>query len=350
MIDKQELAQEIGNFFGTYFLQDGQFCIDNYDTVYRYDSVDALLTDWVNSLVEHQNDNPDLSGYWEAEIDFIYSQVIGKYPEGVRPVENKTKDKTWKASIDVKDPSNPHGKNLHLGTYASIVDAVIARKVFAARMELEPFRTLEFWTDEAKKVQAQAKESKTESKTVVQNLISAIIEYGSESCWTDQDVFDTLKSCGLSYDDFQQAGYKSFARKYFQEEYSFGPSRTYVAETNIKNSPKEVLAQDPYLYACLADKGYLFLVRAVNEKDAENTGLKWYQENVFEPGRFSCWKAEISDLEFPDRSEILESDLYLSMVKTAATQKMSLIQQIQNAEDRSSSASDSQKHKNDVQR
>ena len=332
MIDKYELAKEIGNFFGTYFEQNGKFCINNYDDIFRYDSVDALLTDWVNSLVEHQNDNPDLSGYWESEIEFIYTQVIGKYPDGVRPVENKTKDKTWKSSIDVKCPGNSHGKNLHLGTYTSVVDAIVARKVFAARMELEPHRPLNFWESAAKEVQAEAKAVKSELKTVTANLISAMAAYGADTCWTDREVFDALRGCGLTFEDFYKAGRGEWAKNFFREDSAPAEILIFPAETDARKLNSLATECDPYLFTCCADDGFSFLVRGTCLEDAEKCGILWYEENVFEPGKFKCWKTDRDDLDVLNRHEILESHAYVSMVHESSNSKKPLSQQILNAE------------------
>lgn len=130
-MNKLELCKEIGNYFGTYFEEEGRYCIDNYDTVFRYDSVDKLLADWVDTLVENHHDtmnnNDGCNNSWENEILFIYSKVIGKYPVGVRPYVGKLKT-TYRAYIDIKADGYPHGKNIHLGTFESIVDAIYARK------------------------------------------------------------------------------------------------------------------------------------------------------------------------------------------------------------------------------
>ncbi len=138
-MDKRELCKEIGNFFGDYFEENGQLCIDNFESIFRYDTEDALLTDWVDTLVESHRDtmgNPksairEINDGWEKEILFIYQEVIGKYPAGVRAVEGKEGTK-WGCSVDVTVPgeTSAHGKNLYLGTYGSIVDAIFARRAF----------------------------------------------------------------------------------------------------------------------------------------------------------------------------------------------------------------------------
>lgn len=133
-MDKRKLCKEIGDFFGNYFEENNQYCIDNGLEVFRYDSTDDLLKDWVSTLIENQHDTSDNPGSayrvvndsWEQEIVFIYSEVFGKPPSGVRFVEGSMR---WESYADIHDGSK-HGKNLHLGTYSSIVDAIYARKAF----------------------------------------------------------------------------------------------------------------------------------------------------------------------------------------------------------------------------
>lgn len=138
-MDKTTLCKNIGEFFGDFFEDSGKLCIDNGDHVFRYDTEDDLLADWVDTLVENHHDTADncksnsrsINDSWEKEIVFIYKYVIGKFPAGVRAVEGK-KGTMWASSVDVMihGETSAHGKNLHLGTYASIVDAIYARKDF----------------------------------------------------------------------------------------------------------------------------------------------------------------------------------------------------------------------------
>jgi hypothetical protein len=139
-MNKNELCKEIGDYFGTYFEEGGLYCIDNYESVFRYDSTDKLLADWVDTLVENHHDTVDnndgCNNGWEKEIVFIYSEVIGKYPIGVRPYFGKKKT-TYSAYIDISADRHPHGRNIHLGTYNSIVDAIYARRNYIANNQKE---------------------------------------------------------------------------------------------------------------------------------------------------------------------------------------------------------------------
>ena len=128
-MNKFDLCKEIGGFFGDFFIDSEKLCIDNGEEVFRYDTPDDLLKDWIDTLIMHQHDTfGDPSGNWEKEIVFIYTDVLKKLPAGIRAVDNKY-GRTWYSYVDVADGSR-HGKNLHLGNYSSIVDAIYARKDF----------------------------------------------------------------------------------------------------------------------------------------------------------------------------------------------------------------------------
>ena len=58
---------------------------------------------------------------------FIYSCFKVKHPVGVRRIVNK-RETVWQAYADVCNREYPKGKNVHLGTYNSIVDAICARR------------------------------------------------------------------------------------------------------------------------------------------------------------------------------------------------------------------------------
>lgn len=74
--EKITLCKSIGNFFGDYFEEDGKLCIDNGDQVFKYDTPDDLLKDWMETLIEHQNATDDTSGNWNNAIDFIQTEII----------------------------------------------------------------------------------------------------------------------------------------------------------------------------------------------------------------------------------------------------------------------------------
>ncbi len=131
-MNEKDVAMQIGNFFGSYYEKDNQYCIDNGDQVFRYDSPKELLIDWLDTLVSHQHATKgDLSANWEKEIIYIYESVLEEWPAGVQPYRGRT-GTSWRSSMDVSviGEIDPHGKSLFLGTYPTIVDAITARKEF----------------------------------------------------------------------------------------------------------------------------------------------------------------------------------------------------------------------------
>lgn len=162
-MDKLALCREIGSFFGDFYEDSGQLCIDNGEKVFRYNTPEGLLKDWLDTLIWHQHDTAgDPSGSWEQVICFIYSDVIGEYPVGIRPYLGK-KQTMWRCSMDVLIPgqTSSHGKQLFLGTYSSIVDAIFARKAFQALVEAELNRespSIDALADRAKRIRLEEKE------------------------------------------------------------------------------------------------------------------------------------------------------------------------------------------------
>lgn len=126
LVRMKMLCEEIGNFFGKYKEENGFVSVSIDGMTCGYSSYARMLEDWVDTLVEsHAGGGSD----WEREILFIYFEALNKKPMGIRRVTGKRHD-SWCASVDVANPNYPHGKNLHLGTYKSIVDAICARKDF----------------------------------------------------------------------------------------------------------------------------------------------------------------------------------------------------------------------------
>lgn len=144
-MEKQNLCKQIGQTFGDYFEEDGQLCIDNGENIFRYNNPDELLADWVDTLVQQQiaidsaendNGNQDFSRYWENEVIYIYEQVIGKYPVGVKRLANTKLGNAcrWKCYVDVGF-GKYQSKTIHLGIYSSVVDAIAARQEFLLFLE-----------------------------------------------------------------------------------------------------------------------------------------------------------------------------------------------------------------------
>ena len=157
-----ELCKEIGDFFGMFYTEREMIYIDAGDKVYQYDKYEDMLLDWVDTLVESQESG---GGNWEKEIEFIYSLSPKKHPVGVRGVEGQ-RETVWQSSIDITNPQHPHGKNLCLGTYHSIVDAICARKRFLSCIDGVDTTTedgLNLATEVAKEMQSEAKKKKLAS-------------------------------------------------------------------------------------------------------------------------------------------------------------------------------------------
>ena len=66
----EALSRVIGEFFGAYKAEKGKFIIDNGERIFEYESAEALLRDWLSTLVESQKCG---SSDWSAEIAFIES-------------------------------------------------------------------------------------------------------------------------------------------------------------------------------------------------------------------------------------------------------------------------------------
>ena len=126
-MEQRALCKEIGNFFGDYFEENNQLCIDNGENIFRYNTEKELLADWADTLVCNHYDckyNGNIADSWEKEVRYIYEDVLGKYPAGVK-LYNGKKKKRYVAEGYVSDGS-AHGKMEYLGTFDSIVDAICA--------------------------------------------------------------------------------------------------------------------------------------------------------------------------------------------------------------------------------
>ena len=122
-MNKYSLCKEIGQCFGDYWEQGGMYFIDNGDEVFKYKTPEALLRDWVETLIlQHIASGGDVGANWESEVRFIYEDVLDTYPTGVRKYAGKKVSK-YKAEVYVNN-GTPHGKMLYLGVYESIIDAI----------------------------------------------------------------------------------------------------------------------------------------------------------------------------------------------------------------------------------
>lgn len=51
-----------------------------------------------------------------------------------------------------------------------------------------------------------------------QELIEAMINYGEDNFWTDNDIIESLIDCGITEEDFKDCGYGNFVKAYFEAE------------------------------------------------------------------------------------------------------------------------------------
>ena len=74
MINKRDICEEIGNFFGTFYEDiSGFLVIDDGNQEYRYNNEDELLKDWLPLLQEIARETGD--GAWEEIIEYITSEI-----------------------------------------------------------------------------------------------------------------------------------------------------------------------------------------------------------------------------------------------------------------------------------
>ena len=69
-IDKRDLCEEIGSFFGNFYISiHGKLVIDDGETEHFYDTEDELLKDWISTLKEADEDTGD--DFWSEVIEYI---------------------------------------------------------------------------------------------------------------------------------------------------------------------------------------------------------------------------------------------------------------------------------------
>lgn len=120
---KLQLAVDIGNWYGEYL---GGFRINNGERVYEYKTVDALLIDWLDTLVEESLAD---GRNWNDEMEFIVNHC-DVHLKNIIPY--KKKDGSYNYSVLV-NPKNPEKKNdtrqLSAGTCTTLLGALRKRKV-----------------------------------------------------------------------------------------------------------------------------------------------------------------------------------------------------------------------------
>ena len=75
-MNKFEVCEEIGNWYGKYLTEDIYLCIDNGQNVFKYETADALLIDWVDTLIaENKATGKD---FWGDVIEFIHKEIMNQ--------------------------------------------------------------------------------------------------------------------------------------------------------------------------------------------------------------------------------------------------------------------------------
>lgn len=70
MLNKRDICEEIGNYFGEFYEDVAGFLvIDTGDKEHSYKNEDDLLKDWLSTLQEADADTGD--GTWEDIIEYI---------------------------------------------------------------------------------------------------------------------------------------------------------------------------------------------------------------------------------------------------------------------------------------
>ena len=75
MLNKRDVCEEIGNFFGTFYEDlSGFLVIDDGETDHLYSSEDELLEDWLPTLIEADEETGD--DYWADIITYIKEEIL----------------------------------------------------------------------------------------------------------------------------------------------------------------------------------------------------------------------------------------------------------------------------------
>lgn len=74
MLNKRDICEEIGNYFGTFYEDVAGFLnIDTGDREYTYRDENDLLKDWLPILQRDDAETGD--GIWEEIIEYIQSEI-----------------------------------------------------------------------------------------------------------------------------------------------------------------------------------------------------------------------------------------------------------------------------------
>lgn len=75
MTYKREICEEIGGFFGDFYVDvSGLLVVDNGEQEFTYKTEDELLKDWLPTLKEADEETGD--GYWSDIIEYIQNEIL----------------------------------------------------------------------------------------------------------------------------------------------------------------------------------------------------------------------------------------------------------------------------------
>ena len=74
MLNKRDICEEIGNYFGTFYEDmSGNLVIDTGEQEHSYINEDELLTDWLPALQKDDAETGD--NIWSEIIEYIQSEI-----------------------------------------------------------------------------------------------------------------------------------------------------------------------------------------------------------------------------------------------------------------------------------
>lgn len=146
---KKEMAIKIGNYFGDFSESADKYSIDNGEREFAYKTVDELLADWLDTVIENHHDayytadadKRNEADSWEKEIVFIYTMVLQELPKGIKASVSSDGFK-WLATCDVtvdKKVGCGHSKTLCAGTYSSLAEAIFNQRKLDERVKSKKY-------------------------------------------------------------------------------------------------------------------------------------------------------------------------------------------------------------------
>lgn len=116
-------CKEVGEWFGHYTeLSDGSILIDNGQDVFSYDTPEAMLIDWEETLLEsYRTDGTD----WDEILEFIHATLDSKTGEGICRVETNDGKTAWTLFVNLTN-----GNLVAFGAYGSLSEALCTKYDF----------------------------------------------------------------------------------------------------------------------------------------------------------------------------------------------------------------------------